>query len=390
MMEPLRAVLLERRPHVIVTDFATFAGMDLAEELGITMVANVAGPVKLIDDALCTMDWTTLTSCFGLHIGRGRLEALSLLTLIGLGGLDIVAKKLLYHIRRGKGIWLVNSIWGLEKPHPLPPNVVVTGPVLPPVHKTKEKLQKDFPEIFEFLRKSESRGGALYISMGSLVKLHPWQIEVFYEAVKKAGVRAIWSLADELQAHLPKKDDPDVLVKGWMPQVEIIHDDAVMAVVTHCGWGGTLECLEAGKPIVSLPFFGDQPVNAKLLASEGVGEIGAKRLPPATFGSENRYSVGDITTDFLASQILKVMQTPSYKDNALRMKRYAESMGGVEVAVRQVEIAARCGVEHLACPSWARHLGGNPFTGALLGICLCLAGIAALLGGLVGTSVRGV
>eukprot|EP00951_Prasinocladus_malaysianus_P043857 scaffold554656_cov38-Prasinocladus_malaysianus.AAC.1 len=58
----------------------------------------------------------------------------------------------------------------------------------------------------------------------------------------------------------------DVLTSG-----QLISHPRVRAVVTHCGWGACLEILQAGKPMVGLPSSADQPHNASLMQSKGVG-----------------------------------------------------------------------------------------------------------------------
>lgn len=37
------------------------------------------------------------------------------------------------------------------------------------------------------------------------------------------------------------QDDPDFFVSKWTPQAELLQDPSVKVVITHCGWGGTLE-----------------------------------------------------------------------------------------------------------------------------------------------------
>ena len=45
---------------------------------------------------------------------------------------------------------------------------------------------------------------------------------------------------------------------------------AVKAGLTHCGFGGTLEFIAAGVPMVALPHFADQPPNAVELVARKV------------------------------------------------------------------------------------------------------------------------
>jgi UDP:flavonoid glycosyltransferase YjiC (YdhE family) len=47
----------------------------------------------------------------------------------------------------------------------------------------------------------------------------------------------------------------------------------VVAVITHCGWGGFMECIQAGKPILAAPGFADQLANAKTVEEKRIGFI---------------------------------------------------------------------------------------------------------------------
>ena len=133
---------------------------------------------------------------------------------------------------------LVQTIWGLDQTMPVYPNMVITGPVLPPAEDLRERLAQNHAELFQFLRKSES---VVYVTTGSLAKLHDWQVKVIYNGLKKGQFRVVWSLKEDQQAHLPCKDDPDFFISKWTPQAELLQDPAVKLVITHCGWGGTLD-----------------------------------------------------------------------------------------------------------------------------------------------------
>ncbi|CAE7216901.1 UGT91C1, partial [Symbiodinium pilosum] len=76
-----------------------------------------------------------------------------------------------------------------------------------------------------------------------------------------------------------------------MPQIEILGLEDLSAVLTHCGWGGTLECMGAGKPVICYPGFGDQMMNAKILHGKGCGPM----LNPARAGARQiRNAVQDV------------------------------------------------------------------------------------------------
>ena len=46
---------------------------------------------------------------------------------------------------------------------------------------------------------------------------------------------------------------------------------AVKAGLCHCGFGGSLEFINAGIPIICLPHFGDQGLNAQIISDAGIG-----------------------------------------------------------------------------------------------------------------------
>jgi UDP:flavonoid glycosyltransferase YjiC (YdhE family) len=79
--------------------------------------------------------------------------------------------------------------------------------------------------------------------------------------------RVVWSLTDSGKALLEVDPDtnPKFWVKNWLPQIEVINHPAVKCGITHAGWGGLLEFLGAGKPVITFPHFFDQPGNSRLL-----------------------------------------------------------------------------------------------------------------------------
>ena len=56
---------------------------------------------------------------------------------------------------------------------------------------------------------------------------------------------------------MPEEDNENFWVRPWIPQVEVLAHPALKAGLTHCGFGGTLEFISAGKPIVAFPHFDD-------------------------------------------------------------------------------------------------------------------------------------
>jgi UDP:flavonoid glycosyltransferase YjiC (YdhE family) len=61
----------------------------------------------------------------------------------------------------------------------------------------------------------------------------------------------------------------NVHIETWVPQHDVLAHAA--AVVCHGGSGSTIGALEAGRPLVVVPLFADQPGNAKRVEAVGAG-----------------------------------------------------------------------------------------------------------------------
>ena len=275
---------------------------------------------------------------------------------------------------------LVQSIWGLDQTTPVYPNLVMTGPVLPPAADLREKLAKDHGELYKFLRASEGVAGVVYVTTGSQVKLFDWQVRALYHGLKRTKLSVVWSLKEELQELLPNKDDPDFFISKWTPQAELLQDPAVKVVITHCGWGGTLETLAGGKPIVAIPFFADQPVNAAILKDCGVAEpIG--RVPKGVGGVPNPYKEGWMTEDTVYAAVTKVMTNPSYTEAAQKLMKSSQASGGAAAAAQQVEWAGWYGTDHMKPTNFDHVTGSNPFSGCFAGLLAATAAAVYLKSG---------
>jgi UDP:flavonoid glycosyltransferase YjiC (YdhE family) len=62
-----------------------------------------------------------------------------------------------------------------------------------------------------------------------------------------------------------------VVLLPHAPQIAVLCHPAVRVFVTHGGLNSVHEGLTAGKPLLVLPFFGDQPVNACHVVNQAVG-----------------------------------------------------------------------------------------------------------------------
>lgn len=92
----------------------------------------------------------------------------------------------------------------------------------------------------------------------------------------------------------------NVLAEKWLPQFDILGHENVKLFITHGGNAGLQEGLYHKKPMIVIPVFGDQYVNAFKVVDAGIG----------------RYlNVHKITTERVMFEIKSVIKNSSYYEN---------------------------------------------------------------------------
>jgi UDP-glucose:(indol-3-yl)acetate beta-D-glucosyltransferase len=117
-----------------------------------------------------------------------------------------------------------------------------------------------------------------YVSFGSFASVDAAQTEELARGLIAAGKPFLWVVRATEEAQLPRHlldaatASGAALMVRWSPQLDVLAHRAVGCFVTHCGWNSTLEALGFGVPMVALPIWTDQPINAWLIeAAWGVG-----------------------------------------------------------------------------------------------------------------------
>ena len=109
-----------------------------------------------------------------------------------------------------------------------------------------------------------------------------------------------------------------------MPQAEVLGHAAV--VVSHGGSGTTLGALAAGRPLVVVPLFADQPVNARRVAAIGAGIA----LPPPTADGP---PLPEVDAGALHAAIETVLREPAYAEAAGRVAAEMRALPPTDAAL---------------------------------------------------------
>ena len=112
----------------------------------------------------------------------------------------------------------------------------------------------------------------IYVSLGTCApniagfSFYETIIDALGDTEHKVLISVTLGKAEELIARgLPK----NIIVKSWVPQMRVLEHSKLF--VSHVGAGGLMEAMLNGVPIIAVPNFGDQPINAEMVERLNVG-----------------------------------------------------------------------------------------------------------------------
>ncbi|XP_063921674.1 UDP-glycosyltransferase UGT5-like [Zophobas morio] len=187
---------------------------------------------------------------------------------------------------------LLNSHHSFSQPVPHVPNMVEIGGfhIKPP-----KKLPQDLQTFLD-----GATEGAIYFSMGSnlrSVDLPTDKRDAILNAFAKLKQKVLWKWEDEELPNKPK----NVEVGKWLPQQDVLAHPNVKLFVTHGGLLSTTETIYFGVPVLAIPIYGDQKMNAQLAVNDGYGlSLPYKEVNKETF----------------AQNLDEVLNNPKYSNNA--------------------------------------------------------------------------
>uniref|UniRef100_A0A7S1PNL2 Glucuronosyltransferase n=1 Tax=Neobodo designis TaxID=312471 RepID=A0A7S1PNL2_NEODS len=173
------------------------------------------------------------------------------------------------------------SVFGLDIPQPLCPNVVPAGMLQPPTaHAADVTIDADWQQWLDGCAKL---GGIVYANMGSLGRLPPSWVAMFDAALRNtsraAGGRrcVLWKLQERQQVGLVAFGDGTHTnterVTGWLPfsPRTLLEQRRISVFVTHCGDTSVYETVQYGAAFVGYALFADQPDMCARVADAKLG-----------------------------------------------------------------------------------------------------------------------
>lgn len=123
----------------------------------------------------------------------------------------------------------------------------------------------------------------IYVSFGTTTTLNHDQVYALATALENAKHRFIWVLREADKGNIFTGDNPTrgltdlpegyeeridgqgLVVREWVPQLEILGHPSTGGFMSHCGWNSCMESISMGVPLAAWPMHSDQPRNSVLV-----------------------------------------------------------------------------------------------------------------------------
>ena len=170
-----------------------------------------------------------------------------------------------------------------------PPKTPPDSPVLSECSDADDRKARSVSDVERFLAASPA-GSVVYISFGTMFRPQPTHLIKMLEIIRyemrfNSELRILFSFggSKDLVSSCPPSFAPqisalesellksgNVKLTNWVDQHYVLQHPAVSFFLSHGGWNSCQEAMLAGKPMLVLPFFGDQLFNAYFLESTQV------------------------------------------------------------------------------------------------------------------------
>lgn len=156
---------------------------------------------------------------------------------------------------------IVNNHRSMMNPRPMMPGLIYTSGI-------HIKPPKALPNDIQAFLDGASEHGAIYFSFGTCIRsadMPKEKLNAFIETFRRLKQKVLWKFENDTMTNLP----PNVLIKKWLPQSDILAHKNVVLFMTHGGVFGTQEGIARGVPMLFMPVYSDQFRNAKRCVDAG-------------------------------------------------------------------------------------------------------------------------
>ncbi|XP_049877469.1 UDP-glucosyltransferase 2-like [Pectinophora gossypiella] len=228
---------------------------------------------------------------------------------------------------------LSNSHFSINEVRPLVPALVEVGGL----HlDDSQKLPRELKALLD-----ASNEGVIYWSFGSMSRIETIpsdKLAQIFEALSKLTQTVLIKMdRGMLSRNLTVPDN--VYTMDWIPQYATLNHPNVKLFISHGGLLGTQEAVACGVPMLMVPLYADQALNAHAMSDRGVART---------------VSLREGTADTWSEALKDLLTNPKYKENALKLRDIFldRPMPPLEMGVYWIEYVLRHkGAAHLRSPA---------------------------------------
>jgi UDP:flavonoid glycosyltransferase YjiC (YdhE family) len=167
----------------------------------------------------------------------------------------------------------------------------------------------------------------VYATLGTVVNERTDLLSAILDGLRQEPINLVLTVGRNGSPQDFGEQPPNVHIERYIPQNMLF--PLCDLVVTHGGSGTMLDALSFGLPMVIIPSFADQPVNAQLCAKLGVARV---VTPEGRIEAELAQEIRAAAQD--------VLRNPTYRQNAQRLRKEMEDLPGLEYPVSLLETLA--------------------------------------------------
>ncbi|KAJ6641205.1 UDP-glycosyltransferase UGT5 [Pseudolycoriella hygida] len=232
--------------------------------------------------------------------------------------------------KKNIALLLINEHFTQGNVRPILPNTVEVSGL-----QMSDKVNPLPDDIRDFVEGATN--GLIFVSFGTNIRSADLAVDkrsALLKTFAKLKQRVLWKFEDDNLPGLPS----NVVIKKWLPQVDILAHPNTKVFVSHMGIGGYNEAMYHAVPVLAIPFGGDQFTNAERAEKDGWAEI--IRFP-------------DLTQELFEKKLLSLLNDNKCRRNVQRVSSLYRDrpMSAIDSAIFWIEYVIRHkGAKHLQYP----------------------------------------
>jgi glucuronosyltransferase len=190
---------------------------------------------------------------------------------------------------------IVNTHFSINYQYPTSPAVIQAGGLqcVPP---------KSLPRDLESFVDGSGDAGFIIVSFGSILRGADVSDNIrrlFLSTFTQLPQKILWKWENEMEHKNDSSSIPsNVKLLPWMPQQDLLGHPKIRLFITHGGIFSNQEAVYHGVPLIVLPVYSDQPVNAQKAQDDGYGI---------------RLDWGDLNEEILLNAIQTILSNSRYE-----------------------------------------------------------------------------